>query len=976
MKNIDELFIPQTMVEEIEEIPVIIDDEPNMGDVELPTVLPLLTLRNAILFPHTLIPITVGREKSVKLIKEALEGTKLLGAVTQLDPNVDDPKSSELFRYGCLARILKIIEMPDGGLTAILHGHHRIEILEIISEKPYLRAKVKYLKEKGTKTPHNNNFTAITGAIKDAALQIIKLSPSMPQEAAFAVKNIDDIEFLINFIASNIDLETIDEKLTLLAEGNLEKRGIKLLELLNKQIEILKIKDDIRQKVRKEIDQQQREYYLNNQLKTIQDELGMNSSGKEVEELRRQERTKEWPQEVADAFEKEIKKLEHTNPHAPDYSLLLNYLQYLVELPWKETTKDKLNLTQVKKVLDKDHYGLEQIKERILEYISVIKLRGNMKSPILCLYGPPGVGKTSLGRSVARALGRRFGRISLGGLHDEAEIRGHRRTYIGAMPGRIIQTIKKCKSSNPLIILDEIDKVGSDHRGDPAAALLEVLDPEQNVSFHDNYLDLDYDLSKVLFITTANNIGSIHPALRDRMELIPVSGYIIEEKKHIAKDYLLPKQLEAHGLKSSQLKLSAKNLQLIINEYTHESGVRTLDKQLAKLSRAIAKKIAFGEKYNVTPTEEDIRKIYGLPLHQPDVQDANTISGVATGLAWTENGGEVLFVESSLCEGKGALATTGNLGDVMKESAVIAMQYLRAHADLIRQDVKRMAKWDAHIHVPQGAIPKDGPSAGITIVCSLASAFMKKPLRKDVAMTGEMTLRGKVLPVGGIKEKILAAKRVGIKSIVLSIENRRDVEDVKPEYVKGLHFVYVHNIREVLEFVLLKGEPLPPVEPQPSPLPRKQRSHPKKATHNATKEDIAPATVEQSLPPVEPQPSPLPRKQRGRPKIAVHSVASVEQPLLVESQPSPLPRKQRGRPKKAVHNATKEDIDPATMEQTLPLVESQNPPLPRKQRGRPKKAVHNAAKEDIDPATIEQPLPLIESQPSPLPRKRGRPKKI
>jgi len=804
MKDNDEFFLPSAITEEVNILPIMnLDEEPDIKDIELPTELPILTLRNAILFPHTLIPITVGRDKSVKLIRDALESTKLLGAVTQLDPNLDDPKPEELYRFGCLARILKIIEMPDGGLTAILHGSNRIEILEIVTEKPYLKAKIKYLKDKISKTSEPN-MVAISGAIKDAALQVVKLSPNMPPEAGFAIKNIDSIEFLINFIASNIDMESIQEKLALLAEGNLEKRAIMLLELLNSQIEFLKIKDDIRQKVRKDIDQQQREYYLNNQLKTIQDELGMNTSDKEVVELRKRASAKEWPQEVATTFEKELKKLERTSPHAPDFGMLLNYLQYLVDLPWSETTKDTLNLKRVQRVLDKDHYGLEQIKERIVEYISVIKLKGDMKSPILCLYGPPGVGKTSLGRSVARAMGRNFGRISLGGLHDEAEIRGHRRTYIGAMPGRIIQTIKKCKSSNPLIILDEIDKVGHDHRGDPSSALLEVLDPEQNVSFHDNYLDLDYDLSKVLFITTANTIGTIHPALRDRMELISISGYLSEEKQHIAKDYLLPKQLEAHGIKPDQLRLSKQNLQQIIDDYTRESGVRTLEKQLAKIARSTAKKIAFGEPYNTTPTPEDIRKMLGLPLHKSDSLEGNDVPGVVTGLAWTENGGEVLFVESSLSEGKGTLTTTGNLGDVMKESAIIAQKYLKAHADVIKQDPKEMVKWDIHVHVPEGAIPKDGPSAGITIVCSIASSFMQKPVRKKVAMTGEMTLRGKVLPVGGIKEKILAAKRAGIKDIILSIDNRRDVEDVKPEYVKGLQFTYVRNIKEVLEYVLLE----------------------------------------------------------------------------------------------------------------------------------------------------------------------------
>jgi ATP-dependent Lon protease len=630
MKDIDDFFTQTALTEEIDILPVLnLEDRSDINDVELPTDLPILTLRNAILFPHTLIPITVGRDKSIKLIRDAAEGTKLLGAVTQIDQNIDDPKPDQLCKFGCLARILKVIEMPDGGITAILHGYNRIELVEMVTEHPYLRAKVRYLKDVDVKST-DPNFSAMIGAIKDAALQIIKLSPHMPQEASFAIKNIDSIEFLINFIASNIDVENATDKLVLLEESSLKKRGVKLLELLNNQIEFLKIKDDIRQKVRKDIDQQQREYYLNNQLKTIQDELGMNSSDKEVGVLRKRAAEKAWPQEVATAFEKELQKLERSHPHSPDWGIQLNYLQYLVDLPWNETTKDKLNLRHVKKILNEDHYGLEQIKERILEYIAVIKLKGNMKSPILCLYGPPGVGKTSLGRSVARAMGRSFGRISLGGLHDEAEIRGHRRTYIGAMPGRIIQTIKKCKSSNPLIILDEIDKVGTDHHGDPASALLEVLDPEQNVSFHDNYLDLDYDLSKVLFITTANNISTIHSALRDRMELIPLSGYLAEEKQRIAKDYLLPKQLEAHGLKTDQLILSEENIRLIIDDYTRESGVRLLDKQLAKISRTIAKKIASKEKYRVEPTSEDIRKILGLPLHHPDMVDSNPIPGVAT----------------------------------------------------------------------------------------------------------------------------------------------------------------------------------------------------------------------------------------------------------------------------------------------------------------------------------------------------------
>ena len=801
--DISKLLLSSDLTDEVNIFPILnIDENPDVNEQDLPTDLPILTLRNAILFPHTLIPITVGREKSVTLIRAVYQSnSRLLGAVAQLNSETEDPGIGDLFRYGCLARILKIIEMPDGGLTAILHGYNRIELKEITAEKPYLRARVSYLKDKKIKES-DPDFAAITGAIKDTSLQIIKLSPNMPPEAAFAVKNVEGLEFLVNFIASNIEIDSIDEKLALLSESSLKKRSLNLLTLLNKQVELLKIKDDIRQKVRKEIDQQQREYYLNNQLKTIQDELGMNTHGADADELRSKAKNKDWPQEVADTFAKELQRLERSNPHAPDYHIQLSYLQYLVELPWNETTKDNLNLKHARKVLNEDHYGLEQVKERILEHLAVLKLKGDMKSPIICLYGPPGVGKTSLGRSIARALGRKLGRISLGGLHDEAEIRGHRRTYIGAMPGRIIQTINKCKSSNPLIILDEIDKVGKDFHGDPASALLEVLDPEQNVNTHDNYLDLDYDLSKVLFITTANNIGTIHPALRDRMEMISLSGYLADEKQHIASDYLFPKQLEAHGLKPEQLKLDKKSILLIINEYTRESGVRSLDKQIAKIVRHTAKKIALGERYNIQPEANEIRKILGLPLHRSDASERQ-MPGVVTGLAWTENGGEILFVETSLSKGKGTLSTTGNLGEVMKESAIIALQYLKAHADILKLTTQEMADWDVHVHVPEGAIPKDGPSAGITIVSALASAFMKKPVRPHMAMTGEMTLRGKVLPVGGIKEKILAAKRSGVKYIVLSHENKRDIEEIKAEYIKGLNFVFVKNIKEVLDYIFL-----------------------------------------------------------------------------------------------------------------------------------------------------------------------------
>lgn len=791
------------MGDDVNIIPVMsFEGNQEIRDINMPDTLPILALRNAVLFPDTIIPITVGREKSVKLVRDVYSKDKILGAVAQKDARVEDPSPEDLFETGTLARIIKIIEMPDGGTTIILQGIKRFKILDILFTKPYFTASVKYLEEEISKRA-SKELDAIASSIKDNALQIIKLSPNLPQEAAFAIKNIDGHSFLVNFIASSMEIENPLDKMSLLRENKLKQRALKLLELLNKHIDLLKIKDDIQQKVRTEIDQQQREYYLNNQLKTIQEELGINNNIQEFNDLRQMAKDKLWPKYVAETFDKELQKLERTNPNSPDYNIQLSYVKFLIELPWNETSQDNLDLPHAKKILDQDHFGLEQVKERIIEHLAVLKLKGDMKSPILCLYGPPGVGKTSLGKSIAKALGRKYGRISLGGLHDESEIRGHRRTYIGAMPGRIINAIKKSGTSNPLIVLDEIDKVSSDFRGDPASALLEVLDPEQNTTFHDNYLDLDYDLSKVLFLTTANNIQSIHPALRDRMEMINVSGYLAEEKRYIAKDHLLPKQRESHGLTKDQLKISSKGLDTIIDEYTRESGVRGLDKQIAKIARVTAKKIAFNEELSPILGSAEVREILGIPTNQHDMQKGNEAPGVVTGLAWTQNGGEILFIECSTSKGKGNLSSTGNLGDVMKESSVIAYQYLKSHPDLLGMTHKEFIERDLHIHVPEGAIPKDGPSAGITMVSAMASALMKKKTRSGIAMTGEITLRGRLLPVGGIKEKILAAKRAGIKTILLSEENEKDIKEIKEIYIKGLEFKFFKTIQEVLDFIFV-----------------------------------------------------------------------------------------------------------------------------------------------------------------------------
>ena len=772
----------------------------DIKDEELPRLLPILPLRNAILFPNTVIPVTVGRPKSIQLINDVFRSGRLLGAVTQLDAKTEDPTPSDIYRTGTLGRIVKTIEMPDDTITAIIQGVRRFDIRQINITAPYMMAEVSYRRDIVPEAG-NPDMDALTGSIKDAAIQIVKLTPHFPQEAGYAIKNIEGYEFIVNFIASSAEIDPPTDKVPLLDIDNLQERALKLLELLNKHIDLLKIKDDLQKKVKSEIDQQQREYYLNNQLKTIQEELGINAEEEDLSAFRARAKEKKWSAKVAETFEKELRKLEHTNPNSADYNVQYAYVDFLLELPWDELSEDNLDMKNAQKVLDEDHFGLEKVKERIIEYLAVLKLKGDMKSPILCLYGPPGVGKTSLGKSIARALGRQYGRISLGGLHDESEIRGHRKTYIGAMPGRIIQTIKRAGTSNPVIVLDEIDKVTEDFHGDPASALLEVLDPEQNTTFHDNYLDIDYDLSKVLFITTANDVSGIHPALKDRMEMINVSGYLAQEKAAIAQGYLIPKQRKAHGLEDAQFQLSPEAVDTVIDQYTRESGVRGLDKQIAKLARLTAKKIALEEQLPEIIGAEEVKSYLGLPTNFHDIQEGNEAPGVVTGLAWTQMGGEILFVECSPSEGKGVLSTTGNLGDVMKESVTIAYQYLKAHPQLAGITSKELAKKDLHIHVPEGAIPKDGPSAGITMVSAMASALRGKAVRSRIAMTGEITLRGKVLPVGGIKEKILAAKRAGVKEIVLSRENEKDILDIKPLYVEGLTFHYVDTIDQVLDFV-------------------------------------------------------------------------------------------------------------------------------------------------------------------------------
>ncbi|MGE0087911.1 MAG: endopeptidase La [Bacteroidales bacterium] len=785
-------------------IPLISDDEDdvNLQKSDIPGELPILPLRNTVLFPGVILPITVGREKSIRLVNEIYRGNKIIGTVAQINPQINEPEENDFYKTGTVAHILKVLEMPDGSTSVIIQGKQRFKINQILQSEPYHKAKVTLLKDK-TLIDKNREFEAIVGSLKDTSLRIIKLSSNIPPEASFAVKNIENPKFLINFICSNSDID-LKNKQALLEMSNLKDRASKLLEFLTREIQLLELKNDIQSKVKNDLDRQQREYLLHQQMKTIQDELGGSPIDQEINELRKKAELKKWIKEVSDTFNKEVEKLQRLNPASGEYSVQLNYLETLLDLPWGEYTQDIFDLKRAQKILDEDHFGLEIVKDRILEYLAVLKLKGDLKSPILCLYGPPGVGKTSLGKSIAKALGRNYVRMSLGGLHDEAEIRGHRKTYIGAMPGRIIQNIKKAKSSNPVFILDEIDKVGKDFHGDPASALLEVLDPEQNNAFHDNYLELEYDLSNVMFIATANTIASINPALRDRMEMIDVSGYIVEEKIEIAKRHLVPKQLEAHGIDKSKITLSKQAIEYLIENHTRESGVRTLDKMLAKVFRNVARKIAFDEKLNKNLAIPDIKTILGPPEFSKDKYQGNEYAGVVTGLAWTAVGGEILFIESSLSKGKGTLTLTGNLGDVMKESAVIALEYIKSHAADLKIADESFEKWNIHIHVPEGAIPKDGPSAGITMATSIASLFTQRKVKQNLAMTGEITLRGKVLPVGGIKEKILAAKRAGITEIIISDENRKDIGKIKDIYIEGLTFHYVKDIMEVLQIALLK----------------------------------------------------------------------------------------------------------------------------------------------------------------------------
>ena len=779
-------------------------DEDEMRNEDIPEILAILPLRNTVLFPGVVIPITVGRDKSIKLVKEAYKGDKTIGVVAQNDMSVEDPGFEQLNKIGTVASVIKVLQMPDGNTTVIIQGKQRFKLNELVQSEPYIKAKVERFAEAKPKT-NSKEFKALISSIKELALQIIQLSPNLPSEAGIAIKNIESPTFLVNFISSNLALE-LPAKQELLEMKDFVKRAKLLLEHLTMEVQMLELKNQIQNKVRIDLDKQQRDYYLNQQLKTIQEELGGNTPDLEIESLKARAKSKKWPDEVNKHFDKEIEKLARINPAAADYSVQLNYLELLLDLPWGEFTKDKFDLNRAVKVLDKDHYGLEKVKQRIIEYLAVLKLKNDMKAPILCLVGPPGVGKTSLGKSIAKALGRKYTRMALGGVRDEAEIRGHRKTYIGAMPGRIIQSLKKAGTSNPVFVLDEIDKLGSDFKGDPSSALLEVLDPEQNTHFYDHYVEMEYDLSKVMFIATANSLSSIQPALLDRMEIIEVNGYTIEEKIEIAKKHLLPKQRDMHGLQSKDVVLNAKIIEKIIEEYTRESGVRGLEKKIGSIVRGVATKIVMEKPYNANIGAEIVEEILGAPIFDKDIYENNEVAGVVTGLAWTAVGGDILFIESSLSPGKGKLSLTGNLGDVMKESAAIAMAYLRSHAEEFGINYKVFDTWDVNIHVPAGATPKDGPSAGITMLTALSSLFTQHKVKEKLAMTGEITLRGKVLPVGGIKEKILAAKRANIKEIILCKSNKKDIIEIKEDYIKDMKFHYVTEMSEVIELALLKNK--------------------------------------------------------------------------------------------------------------------------------------------------------------------------
>ncbi|WP_297333422.1 endopeptidase La [Flavobacterium sp.] len=798
--NIDSLSL-QELDTDAELIPLMTpEDEEEMNNEVLPGDLPILPLRNMVLFPGVVIPITAGRDKSIKLINDANSGGKIIGVVAQKDESIEEPSPADIHTVGTVARILRVLKMPDGNTTVILQGKKRFEINEVTSEQPYLMATIKEVNE--TRPEKGDvEFTTIIESIKELAIQIIKESPNIPTEATFAIKNIESESFLVNFVSSNMNL-TVAEKQGLLVINSLKERALETLRYMNLELQKLALKNDIQSKVRFDLDQQQREYFLHQQMKTIQEELGGVSHDQEIEEMKQKGKAKKWNEKTKSHFDKELAKLQRMNPQVAEYATQRNYLELMLDLPWNQFSKDKFDLKKAEKILHRDHYGLDDVKRRILEYLAVLKLRNDMKSPILCLYGPPGVGKTSIGKSVAEALGREYIRISLGGLRDEAEIRGHRKTYIGAMPGRIIQSIKKAGTSNPVFVLDEIDKLSTSHNGDPSSALLEVLDPEQNKEFYDNFLELGFDLSKVMFIATSNNMATIQPALRDRMEIINMTGYTIEEKVEIARKHLLPKQIKEHGLTPKDVVIGKKQLEKIVTGYTRESGVRGLEKQIAKLIRHIAKCVVMEEQYNVKVTDEDVTEILGAPKMERDKYETNEVAGVVTGLAWTSVGGDILFIESILSKGKGNMTMTGNLGAVMKESATIALEYIKANAELLGISPEIIGNYNAHIHVPEGATPKDGPSAGVAMLTSLVSSFTQKRVKKHLAMTGEITLRGRVLPVGGIKEKILAAKRANVKEIILCEENRRDVEEIKQEYLDGLTFHYVKYMEDVVKHAI------------------------------------------------------------------------------------------------------------------------------------------------------------------------------
>lgn len=800
--DLNEIGFSTSMDEDSDFIPLLSsEDEDNMRNEKIPEILPILPLKNTVLFPGVVIPITVGRDKSIQLIKDYNKGDKTIGVVAQRSDSTEEPTGDDLYNVGSVAQIIKMLRMPDGNTTIIIQGKKRFKIDEYIQTEPYHKAKVSAFEE--IRPPKSDKeFEAIISNLKEISTQIIKISPNIPSDASFAINNIDSPAFLVNFISSNMNAKS-EDKQKMLEVANLKERSLLVLEYLNKEFQMLELRNQIQNKTKMDLDKQQREYFLNQQIKTIQEELGGNNFEQEIAGYEEKAKTKKWSNDVKEVFEKHISKLQRMNPNAAEYGIQTNYIELLLELPWDEQTKDNFNLNNAQTILNEDHFGLEKVKDRIIEHLAVLKLKGNLKSPIICLYGPPGVGKTSLGKSIAKALNRKYVRMSLGGLKDESEIRGHRKTYIGAMPGRILQNLKKVQSSNPVFILDEIDKVGNDYHGDPSSALLEVLDPEQNSAFYDNFLELEYDLSKVMFIATCNNLSNIQPALRDRMEIIEVNGYTVEEKLEIAKRHLVPKQIEESGLKISQLKISDKILEFLIDTYTAESGVRNLEKKISKIARNAAVHIAKNKALSKI-TKENVIKILG-PSHIKDKYQGNDIAGVVTGLAWTQVGGDILYIETSLSKSKsGKLTLTGNLGEVMKESATLALEYLKAHPQIIDADSDTFENNNIHIHVPEGATPKDGPSAGIAMLTSLASAFTKRKVKKALAMTGEITLRGKVLPVGGIKEKILAAKRAGIKEIILCADNKKDIDDIKPEYLKGITFNYVTQMEDVLKISLLK----------------------------------------------------------------------------------------------------------------------------------------------------------------------------